>query len=106
MREPASILAGKRYSRRHSTTQQECRCRFDKLCYKSFTIYHHSSSIKILTVFTSLVKKCTKKLSGVSIFLRIWPPASRSDRKKEKIKIKSQEVSEYEALVPWDDVKS
>ena len=35
---------------------------------------HHSSSIKILTVFTSLVKKCTKKLSGVSIFLRIWPP--------------------------------
>ena len=68
-REPASILAGKRYSSRHSTTQRECRCGFDKLCYISFTIYHHSSSIKILTLFTSLVKKCTQKLSGVSIFL-------------------------------------
>ena len=65
-REPASILAGKRYSRRHSTKQRECRCGFDKLCYIRFTIYHHSSSIKILTVFTSLVKKCAKKLSGVS----------------------------------------
>ena len=83
-REPASILAGKRYSSRHSTTQRECRCGFDKLCYISFTIYHHSSSIKILTLFTSLVKKCTQKLSGVSIFLRIWPPAGRSDRKKKK----------------------
>jgi len=94
-REPASILAGKCYSRRHSTTQRECRCGFGKLCYIRFTIYHHSSSIKILTVFTSLVKKCTKKLSGVSIFLRIWPPAGRSNRKKKKLKIKSQEVSEY-----------
>ena len=94
-REPASILAGKRYSSRHSTTQRECRCGFDKLCYISFTIYHHSSSIKILTSFTSLVKKCTQKLSGVSIFLRIWPPAGRSDRKKKKkLRIKSQEVSE------------
>ena len=85
-REPASILAGKRYSCRHSTTQRECRCGFDKLCYISFTIYHHSSSIKTLTVFTSLVKKCTKKLFGVSIFLRIWPPAGRSDRKKKNLK--------------------
>ena len=74
-REPASILAGKRYSRRHSTTQRECRCGFDKLCYISFTIYHHSSSIKILTLFTSLGEICTQKLSGVSIFLRIWPPS-------------------------------
>ena len=69
-REPASILAGKRYSRRHSTTQRECRCGFDKLCYISFTIYHHSSSIKILTLFTSLGEICTQKLSGVSIIFK------------------------------------
>ena len=85
-REPASILAGKRYSSRHSTTQRECRCGFDKLCYISFTIYHHSSSIKILTLFTSLVKKCTQKLSGVSIFLENMATGRSVGSKKKNLK--------------------
>ena len=67
-REPASILAGKRYSRRHSTTQRECRCGFDKLCYIGFTIYHHSSSMKILTLFTSLVKNAHRSFPGCRFF--------------------------------------
>ena len=82
-REPASILAGKRYSRRHSTKQRECRCGFDKLCYIRFTIYHHSSSIKnINCVYFSGEKMHKEAFRGVDFFENMATGRSVGSKKK------------------------
>ena len=63
-REPASILAGKRYSRRHYTAQRECRCGFEKLCYHLSSFFFNKNN----RVYFSGEKMHKEALTGCRFF--------------------------------------